>query len=153
MGYLFDTNIWIDLDWRKLPRDSFPSLWSRIETEIATGGVFTLDMVYDELQNTAKDDDRLASWVKGKRAEVRGFVIDSTSDIQTTAAALINKYKLKQNADPFLVAAAQKHGLSMVSHEKRMKPNEVPRVPNLCAECGVSCVTLLELIRQNDWTF
>lgn len=49
-GYINDTNIWIDLDWRKLPRDLFPSLWTKIEAGVSSGMIFTLDMVYDELE-------------------------------------------------------------------------------------------------------
>jgi predicted nucleic acid-binding protein len=153
MGYIFDTNIWIDLDWRKIPRDSFPSLWEKIEAGVANGTVFTLDMVYDELQATAKKDDRLAKWIREQRAACPEFVLDSTADVQTIAIGLINKHKLQNNADPFLVAAAKEHNLTVVCHEKLMKQNEKPRVPNLCQELGVPCIALLDMIKQNDWVF
>jgi len=54
MNYVFDTNIWIDLDWRKIPRDSFPGLWSKIESAIDGGQIFTIDMVYNEIHATKK---------------------------------------------------------------------------------------------------
>lgn len=153
-GYINDTNIWIDLDWRKLPRDSFPSLWAKIEAGVSSGMIFTLDMVFDELQATAKKDDRLAKWIKDTRAANPKFVLDSTSDIQTVANGLINKYKLKTNADPFLVAAAKKHGLTVVTAEKlNTQLAAKPHVPNLCFELGVPCITLLEMIKQNNWVF
>ena len=131
----------------------FPSLWTKIEAGVSAGTIFTLDMVYDELQATGKKDDRLAKWIKDARAANPKFVLDSTADIQTVAQGLINKYKLKSNADPFLIAAAQKHKLTVVCHEKLMKQNEKPRVPNLCQELGVPCITLLEMIQQNNWVF
>ena len=153
MAYLNDTNIWIDLDWRKLPRDSFPSLWAKIETGVSAGVIFTLDMIYDEIQATAKKDDRLAKWIKETRVAHPSFVLDTSADIQTEAIELINKFKLQNNADPFLVAAAKKHGMTVVTAEKLNPQLAKPKVPNLCQDLGVPCITLLELIKQNNWVF
>lgn len=153
MPYSFDTNIWIDLDWRKIPRDSFPSLWARVENAIDHDQIFALDMVYDEIQSTKKTDDRLAAWMKDKRKAKPEFIIASEVEIQKIAIALINKHKLISNADPFIVAAAKHKSHTLVCGEKKMKPTEKPRIPNLCEELGVPCITLLELIKNEKWSF
>jgi len=81
------------------------------------------------------------------------FVISSTEEVQKIAIELIGKHKLESNADPFLVAAAKLYGLTVVCAERKMKPAEKPRIPNLCAEIGVPCITLLEFIKANGWIF
>lgn len=153
MAYLFDTNIWIDLDWRKIPRDLFPGLWLKVEEEIAGDRIFVVDLVFDEIHATQKDDDRLAPWMTAMRKKKPTFVLDSTEEVQKIARLLINAHKIKSNADPFLVAAGKKYGYTIVSAENRMKPIEKPKIPNLCDQLGVPCMTLLEFIKANGWVF
>ncbi|MEI6231875.1 MAG: DUF4411 family protein [Planctomycetota bacterium] len=150
--YNFDANAWVGFAWREFPRDVFVSLWQRIEDGIDEGRIFTVDFVFMEIQ---RQDDELSKWMKEKRESTPEFVIASDAEIQIAGADLINTYALKQDADPFVVAAAKKYGLTVVTNEKRRDyPREKPpKMPNLCQFLNVPCITPLAMIKAEGWKF
>ena len=56
-----------------------------------------------------------------------------------------------RNADPFVIALALEEGLTVVTYEQR-KPTK-PRIPDVCDALEVPCISLVELFRNEKWTF
>jgi hypothetical protein len=54
-------------------------------------------------------------------------------------------------ADPFLIAAAQCCGGTVVTQE-RLKPNAA-KIPNVCQHFGASCMTFEGFLKAKGWSF
>ena len=55
-------------------------------------------------------------------------------------------------ADPFVIAGAALESCSLVTQEKGGTPSK-PRIPLVCAGRGIYCMTRLEVIRSEGWSF
>jgi nucleotide-binding universal stress UspA family protein len=68
-------------------------------------------------------------------------------------AGILQPGEDRVNADPFVIALARRHGLTVVSEERRSGNPSAPKIPNVCAARGVRCVNLLGLMADLGWTF
>lgn len=55
-------------------------------------------------------------------------------------------------ADPFVIALAQEHGLTVVTSENQGSDDH-PKIPRVCSWLTVPCVNGVELFRAEGWTF
>jgi hypothetical protein len=149
--YCIDSCVLLDI-WKadgKYPMQIFPSIWKHIEGLINQGAISSSVEVYDEL----KDDDNpdLVSWLKAKRSV---FLPIDTSQLPHLKS-IVSKYPeltngKRNNADPCLVALAKSMGASVITSEK-YQPNASPtkpKIPNLCQEFGVTCLSLLDFLKE-----
>lgn len=157
--YCIDTSCLTHL-WRDFyPPDVFPSLWSDIEASISSKQLIAPDEVLEELK---RGDDDLLVWAKGKpdlfipHDEAMQGIVTSILEHPEHVKLIYSKHAdIYTDADPFVIAAAQVHGCTVVSNEKLLltpSPN-VTKIPNVCADLGVGHLSVLEFIRELGWHY
>ena len=153
MRYSIDTSALMEAEVRHYPQAIFPTLWGNLQTLVDAGALVASEEVANEL---SRDPGTLNDWC---RAHARMFVT-SDARIQGHVGRLITTYTGfvlatgQSGGDPFVVAVAIEHNLTVVTQERRVGPGGGrPKIPNVCAAEGVPCITLLEMIRREGWTF
>ncbi len=149
MSYSIDTSALIEAWVRHYPPDVFPTLWKRIEKLIGDGWLLAIDEVLRELER--KSDD-LHKWAKQ-----HGRLFVSTDQaIMQRAGPVINQFpsladpqSQRGKADPFVIALAMERNLTVVTAE-RSKPTK-PRIPDVCQQLQVPCISLIKLFRWEGW--
>ena len=152
MLYCVDTSAWLD-GWRRhYPADVFPSMWRKIEEQVAAGIIVSSEDVYIEL---GKKDDDLHKWIQSRKQ----MLIAPSEAIQQKVANLLAKYprlvdtlKGRSQADPFVIATAGELNAAVVTGESG-GTLEKPRIPFVCQTEGIKCISFLEMIRELKLTF
>lgn len=149
-SYSLDTNSLL-LSWYQTYRPtSFPSFWTHLDNLMSNGRAFVSSEVLRELSR--KNDD-VHTWVaKRVRAvvELETEQLILVRDLATKYPALAKQRMGQRIADGFVVALAQWKGLTVVTAENHKGP---AKIPNICSDTGVSCITLADLIAKENWTF
>jgi hypothetical protein len=117
---------------------------------MSNGRAFVSSEVLRELSR--KNDD-VHTWVaKRVRAvvELETEQLILVRDLATKYPALAKQRMGQRIADGFVVALAQWKGLTVVTAENHKGP---AKIPNICSDTGVSCITLADLIAKENWTF
>ena len=152
--YSIDTSALIHGWVRAYPPDVLPALWDRLDELIARGRLLASKEVLLELEKKADD---LYAWCKERDA----MFVEIDDAIQVHMATVMGKYpklvdtaKGKSGADPFVIALAMVHDpvLTVVTEEKGGTASS-PRIPYVCQQEGVRPISLLELIREQQWKF
>lgn len=143
----------------RYPPSTFPSLRDRIEGLISSGRLVTSEFVVREL---GVQRDELCD---GAIAQA-SFSISTTQDMLNEAASIVVRFPAlvdpgaqRTQADPFLIALARMRGLSVVTQETLAAGKKRPRrqrgtfIPDVCAALNVPCITLLEMMQRDAWTF
>jgi len=160
--YVIDTSSLIEL--KKFPIDVFPSLWENIEALIAKGRMISHKEVFKEL---SYQDDALKKWAQNQKM----FFRDLDSNQLTIVREILRKYPSLANsdretpsADPFVIALAieltrdpqmtltPSARKRMVVSEERLHGNRI-RIPFVCKEYGIECITMIEMCRSEGWKF
>ena len=153
MAYSFDTSGIVDLR-RYYPRKAFPGAWENLEKLIVDGKILAVDVVLKEL---AKQDDELVKWVKQHTVMIQPLdaaLLQSACEIMNKFPKLIEVKKTIPDTDPFVIALARVKQWTVVAGEKSPRSTPTPRkIPDVCAEYGVKCITLLELFEEQGWQF
>lgn len=153
MIYSIDTSALLDGWIRYYPPDIFPGLWRRIEDLIGQGALRATEEVLEELKR--KDDD-VFKWAK-LHMEMFVPIDESTQEIVTTILKdfekLVDTRKNRSFADPFVIALAHLNKCTIVSGEKGTGNPDRPKIPDVCRALGIRCISLLELIRREGWSF
>jgi Domain of unknown function (DUF4411) len=152
MPYCVDTSGWLDGWRRQYPLDVFPTLWTRIDQEVQSGKIIASEEVYVEL---AKKDDDLHKWIQSRKQ----MLVAPEEAIQKIVAALLVKYprlvdtlKNRSQADPFVIATAIERKATVVTGEA-FGTVERPRIPFVCREEKINCITFLEMMRELNLAF
>ncbi len=152
--YSIDTSALIHGWVRAYPPDVIPALWDRMDGLIAEGRLLASKEVLFELE---RKEDSLHAWCKDRDA----MFIEIDDAIQVHMATVMGRYpklvdtaKGKSGADPFVIALALAHepALTVVTDEKGGSARS-PRIPYVCQQEGIRCISLLDLIREQRWTF
>lgn len=155
--YLLDSNILIQSYKMYYQFNFCPAYWEWIE-QLNTGGLLSIDKVYDEL---SAGNDTLAEWVKSRKSKFVKF--DSIS-----SQVLPDIYKILKNgnvpnnriidfmenslADSYLIAYAKAHNCILITHEERTSKLNCKRkvhIPDVCDALGVNCTTIYEIMRKD----
>jgi hypothetical protein len=152
MFYCVDTSGWLDGWVRYYPRDVFPSLWTRIEGQIVAANIIASEEVYVEL---AKKDDELHKWIQAHKQ----MLVPPEESIQQRVAVLLVKYprlvdtlKGRSQADPFVIATAAERAAIVVTGES-FGTADRPRIPFVCQNEGLRCISFLQRIREMKIAF
>jgi len=153
MPYSVDTSGWLDGWQRHYPPDVFPSLWSRIDSQIAAGEIISSEEVYVELK---RKDDELHDWIQARKQ----MLVPLDEAIQLQVVALLNEFprlvdtlRGRSKADPFVIATAMKRGAVVVTGEPLTGKFDKPRIPDVCQVKNIRCITFLQMIRELKLTF
>jgi hypothetical protein len=101
-------------------------------------------------------EDGLHKWAK-KRPKL---FLPTDNEIQMSVKEILREFpklvdtmKNRSRADPFVIALARVKGSTVVTEEKNVGTPERPRIPIVCNYYNIKCMNVLDLIRQQGWTF
>jgi predicted nucleic acid-binding protein len=123
MTYLLDANVFIQAKNLHYGLDFCPAFWEWLVTNNASGRVFSIEKIQDEIEAIA---DELSEWASQRGS---GFflrpdppVLPALATVSTWAAAqgydAAAVSTFLQVADYYLVAYALAHGHTVVTHER-----------------------------------
>lgn len=147
--YWFDTCSFTEVR-RVYPRDNFEAVWLLIEELVEANHIRSVEDVYLELQ--AQDDD-LAIWAQVRRQHF----LRLDEPIQREARNILGRFptlidlrssRTSSSADPFLIACAVVHGGTVVTQEGRSGGPPKVKIPDVCDQLGISCIRLLDVLRN-----
>lgn len=152
-GYSFDTNVVIDGRVRRYPPDVFPSVWQNIEGLVAARRVVIAEEVRFELE---RGDDDCHQWASSRQ----GLVVAADDGVIALVARITADYpdwvsEQANWADPFVIAHAWHRGWTVVTEERlsRSPIQARTKIPNVCQDYDVPCLTFVELARRENWIF
>lgn len=159
--YVIDTSSLIDLNHR-YPVDVFPGIWNNVEKLINQGLLISPKEVFKELK-----DDALKDWAKKQKKlfkELDPKQIKIVSQVLTQFPSLAKPNKDGPHADPFVIALAislEKNPQQtlietikkrVIITEEKLKGNQ-ERIPFVCQNFGIACISILDLFRTEGWQF
>ena len=158
--YLLDANILIDAKNRYYGLDFAPAFWDWIVTAHASGRIFSIDAVRDEIDDKK---DELSLWSKTFASQIylspRASVVAPMNFLSNWAAthSLYTdpaKRQFLASADYVLVAQAADLGYTIVTHEVAA-PNSKKRIkiPEACAAASVRYCTPWQVLRSEGAKF
>jgi len=66
---------------------------------------------------------------------------------------LVEDRKGTYGADPFVIALAKVENLAVVTGEKASQNPSKPKIPDVCDELEIECLSILDLMRREGWRF
>ncbi|MEN6427415.1 MAG: DUF4411 family protein [Phycisphaerales bacterium] len=108
--------------------------------------------VLNELQ---RQHDELYLWAKKQKCfmGLDRDQIECVKRILKASPSLIDEKKTVPDADPFVIALAMEKGWKVVSSENPAGTSARKRIPDVCKDHGVVCLTLLDFFRDQHWNF
>lgn len=149
--YSFDTRVLIESWNRRLPPATFVSFWERLDEVINAGTVRAVDEVRGEL----KRDDNLKAWAKLRGqlfVPLEHDIQRATTRVLEYAERMVGMGKGRNGADPFVIALAVARDGVVVTEEYKGSLAS-PKIPVVCEALGVRCMTTVEFIQDQGWTF
>ncbi|MGV8041537.1 MAG: DUF4411 family protein [Thermoanaerobaculaceae bacterium] len=155
MKYSIDTNVLITAWSDTYPPAAFPKLWEHIDGLISGGELVASEEVLQELEK--REGDAVYRWAK----QHHGMFFPHTEEVQravkqllSTHPKLINVGRNRSGGDPWVIAVAMVHGAAVVTNEKPSDvPLKRPSIPDVCGAYDVRCISLVDLIQEQRWTF
>jgi hypothetical protein len=158
MAYLLDADVFIRAKNLHYGLDFCPAFRDWIVTNNATGGVFSVEKVGDEVQAVA---DELPEWAEARGA---GFFLRPDAAVFPALAAVSawasgQRYEpsavstFLQVADYYLVAQAHAGKHTVVTHEVPAASTRKIKIPDACIGLGIKCMTPFEMLRRERARF
>lgn len=157
--YLLDSNTYIQAKNLYYGMDICPAYWDFLDATFLSGDVCSINQVYRELTD---GNDDLKDWVKDRRA----YFIDNDDENTQTLYAQITEHLFARNynaksrdnflekADAWIIAKAMDLGGTVVSHESVVQQqSKRVKVPNVCNDFGVDCISTFEFLRRVNAKF
>ena len=66
---------------------------------------------------------------------------------------LVMQMKGRNRADPFVIAVARIRDAAVVTGEGSDGTERRPKIPYVCMQLGISCMRLIDVIRDEGWRF
>jgi Domain of unknown function (DUF4411) len=161
--YTIDTCSLIDIfsDEKMVSKTVTPGLWARVLVLIDQGIIISHVEVLSELKKDGTRGEELYDWAHANESVFRDHEWDAEGGVIRTMSpkyeAFVNERVDANYADPWLVAQAKCHNLTIISEEKFSNSPDVKKhkLPNVCADSmfNVGCIDLLGLIKEQNWTF
>ena len=155
MRYSLDTSAFLD-GWRRYyPPKTFESLWNELIPGIIGRELVAIDRVRSELR---RQDDDAYKWTQTQD----GLFVPTDKPLQLRVREIVVEYPeltktykggTRSGGDPFVIAFAEKQGLSVVTGETLSTNPKKPKIPNVCHDLGIRTLSFLELIQEQGWTF
>lgn len=152
--YLLDANTYIHAKNLYYSFDFCPAYWDWLDKQCAVGKIASIDMVANEL---VSGNDELVTWVKSRPehfllcddAETQSLVGTIAQDLMQGHYNQQNRDNFLAGADPWIIAKAKVIGATVVSHESKItQQGKKIKVPNVCQQYGVECISTFELLRK-----
>lgn len=160
MIYLFDADTLIRADRTYYPRKRFPIFWLWLEFK-GTEGVIKIP--FEQYEEITTGNGELVDWLKATETkEALLFVEEADPTVVTNvtengyADDLDDREQELIGRDPFLISygLVDPNGRRVVSFENSApsKQRANRKVPDVCAQFGLSCITLFDVIEELDFT-
>lgn len=152
--YSFDTSALIDGLERYYPANTFDGLWQAVDTLISEGRFFASAEVWEEIK---KKDESVKKWAEPRKSDV--FVdtdATTTKEVQRILdlfPRLVMSGGRRNRADPFVVAVASLRKATVVTGEGGDGTMGKPKIPYVCQQLKIPCVTFTEFISAEEWKF
>jgi len=146
--YCIDTSALIDLS-MQYPVDVFPSLWTDLERLKRNARLVAPRQVLEEL---VPKNDELLAWARANKdmfAEKTEEHMRLVTEILVNFPKLVDILKETEEADPFVIALAITDSRSVVTSERSGHPSR-PKIPDVCAQYEIECLSLVEFFRQEN---
>lgn len=158
MAYLLDANVFIQAKNLHYGMDFCPAFWDWLVENNASGLLFSIEKVGDEIEAGA---DELSGWarergpaffLKPDSRVIPDFQrVSDWAQSQSYEPAAINAFL--QDPDYYLVAHALAHGHTVVTHEIVSASAKRIKIPNACIGLGIKCMTPFEMLRHERARF
>lgn len=160
MRYCLDANVYIEAHRRYYAFDIAPGFWDGLERLVKAQMICSPLMVYEEIIGSG---DELAQWAKTNKDNLFLPPDDSTQDAFRDIADLVERLyepqhvqKFLSGADPWVIAHAKAHGLSVVTMESWKNENQTRtgrvsgrvKIPNVCGRFDVTYQNTFALLRE-----
>jgi len=153
--YSLDTNVLMDWQARFYPTDIFPSLLTRFDELVETGRFRAAELVHEELDVVGTPE--LSGW-----ATAHSQVFVPTAELLAAALHIQDRFPglrdpkaMYEEADAYVIALAQLRGGVVVTQEtsaaEKRNPKRTHFIPDVCRELGVPSISLLGLMRREEW--
>lgn len=153
MKYSIDTSSILDCWNRWYPPDVFPDIWTNIEELFKKEIIIASEEVLFELE---KKQDEPYKWAK-KNSDLFIQIDDEqqteVSRILADHKKLIDQRQNRSAADPFVIALAKVKGCAVLTGEKPTDSLKRPNIPDVCNVLNITHINILELCREQKWTF
>ncbi len=147
--YCIDTSALIAAWYERYKPNRFPKLWVQFDALIQEKRLLSSVMVLDECSRRSPE---LHEWLKDRT----DMFLAPDADVQSRVDHIVNTYtglvmrgKEKFAADPFLIATAEVHGLTVITEE--IGPDSLRKIPGVCRALKVPSINLMELFDAEDW--
>ena len=153
-NYCIDTSSLVHAYQRSYPPDIFSLLWDKKLDELI--GIGQLASPFDVLEELKQKHDKLYEWAKDRSdmfIEIDHYQ-DELSKIMADFPRLVDTKKGKSGADPMVIALAESKNPSYtVITEEAPGSEKSPRIPDVCRNRGIRCINILQLFRDQKWSF
>ncbi len=151
MKYSFDTSAIVNTWRRYYPPDIFPTLWQNLHDLIDSGAAVATQAALWELE---QKDDEIYEWAKlhsGMFVPIDEMIQSHVRDVMSQFPRLVDNRSNRSGADPFVIALARLHDLTVVTYEERTSSARRPKIPDVCDEMNLKCINIVQLIRDQGW--
>ena len=158
MAYLLDANVFIAAKNLHYGLDFCPAFWDWLIQKNASGAVFSVDKVGDELQAI---EDELSIWAGDRGATLflppDEVIFPSLAAVSSWAIAANYEQAavstFLQVADYYLIAQAHAAQHTVVTHEVPSATKRRIKIPDACIGLGIKFVTPFEMLRRERARF
>jgi hypothetical protein len=158
MAYLLDANVFIQAKNLHYGLDFCPAFWDWLVARNATGDLFSIERVKDEIEAGA---DELATWATSRTpaffVSPDASILPALGSVSAWATgagyeqAAVNTFL--QVADYYLVAHALAHQHTVVTHEIASTSRKRIKIPDVCIGLRIRCMTPFEMLRRERARF
>ena len=136
-----------------------PKFWEFLEQKAAENVFASPELVLKEL---LEGEDQLKTWAKAQEGKL---FLPPTVEVQEmfgqVAANVTSNHRYATHhtvpflngADPWLIAYAKALGGRVVTFEKSEPTSRKPKIPDVAAEFGVTCLNLWDLLTELGTSF
>lgn len=163
--YVLDTSCFITAKNKHYPFDIASSFWTKIQQLADAGKIVSIDKVKNEIN---RGNDNLKEWCGNNFQPVffadSSLIIPSYQQVSTWASsrndhffpAAITEFLNADEADAWIIAyALANNNQGVVVTSEISKPGKKNRIliPDACNELGVSCMSVIDMLRALGETF
>jgi len=157
--YCIDTNVIVSFlrqtEDEYYGSDVFAPQWQYIEQLIDARAIVAPLQVERELAKWAKTIAELREWLRKRRHMFRDVVSDTQLAL---AKKIVNQYPIYGETDNYLgdlevITLAGALGIAVISleGEKENAGKRRPKIPNICREFGIDCVSVSGFLRREGF--
>lgn len=155
MAYLLDANVFIQAKNEYYGMDFCPGFWDWLDGSNQAGVVASVAIVGEEL---TAGHDQLAQWSASRENEFFIQPDDSVFAAMAQIGAWIDGQRFTSpaveefigSADHTLVGHALSKKMTVVTHEKPSTSLKKVKIPDVCDEFRVACITPFEMLRVEN---